>query len=642
MQGSGADRAADAVAGPREGSGRRWLLSLPLLLALWMASRPYHGLVHDAQFYAVAALARLEPSRFAEDFFFAHGSHDAFTIFSALYAPLVAFLGVPVAHAVGLVVAHVVWLAGLVALMRTAFPRGQEWLVACAAAITLHAGYAYLGMFGYGEAFLTPRLFAEAAVLGAIALALRRRWAASAGLLLVGMGMHPIMTLGGVGVVGLLAWLDRPRLLLVALAGGVAFVGLALAGIDPFTRLFATYDDEWWSTVQSRGAFALLQSWTLRDWMRVAPMFLAATLVIGAAPREERALPAVALLTATAGMIATVLGADLGRSLLVVSGQPWRAIWLLGLVANAWIAVVALRLPKESEARTYLLIALAVAAMERIVSMNPYTSPVVLLIALVAHAVERRTGRPIPRALWWILTPIACAALPLTVVGFWGEFRKGDSGLQATALAVSGAVTAAALAVILLQAWRGALAAWRVLLAGTALVVMAASALDRRSAWTRFIASPEVPAELTRFVADAGETVYWQFGLHLLWFKLHRPSAWSCSQGAGIVYFRGTATEFARRAAALAVLNTDDDFSARSDTDCPPKRYPAEFGPRDAEALAQACRALPELDSIVLLSEVPGAPHTTWRPNLRFTIPGIDGARAVSDAFHLYRCADFR
>jgi hypothetical protein len=64
-----------------------------LLAALWVAARPYFGIVHDARLYMVQALHALQPERFAGDLYFAFGSQDAFTAFSALDAPLIGAMG---------------------------------------------------------------------------------------------------------------------------------------------------------------------------------------------------------------------------------------------------------------------------------------------------------------------------------------------------------------------------------------------------------------------------------------------------------------------------------------------------------------------------------------------------------------------
>jgi hypothetical protein len=52
------------------------------LSAIWLLTHRYHGIHHDALFYAVQALAHAAPARFEHDLFFAFGSQDDYTLFT--------------------------------------------------------------------------------------------------------------------------------------------------------------------------------------------------------------------------------------------------------------------------------------------------------------------------------------------------------------------------------------------------------------------------------------------------------------------------------------------------------------------------------------------------------------------------------
>ncbi|MBX9698778.1 MAG: hypothetical protein K2X74_05040, partial [Acetobacteraceae bacterium] len=177
-------------------------------------------------------------------------------------------------------------------------------------------------------------------------------------------------------------------------------------------------------------------------------------------------------------------------------------------------------------------------------------------------------------------------------------------------------------------------------LLGAALLLAALAVADRRSAWQEFATSPEVPADLARFLDGAGKT-YWDGGLPLFWFKLRQPHYWSCVQGSGLMFYRDTALDYDRRTQGLAALNTQD-FSPTTRSLCPPMRHPGEDGPRGVAQLAEACRALPDLDSIVLPVALAGAPSLEWRPPVPFTRSSLAGQRSEHLSFHLYRCAELR
>ena len=56
-------------------STARW--SAPIaLLAIWLLTHRYFGIQHDGIFYGVQALARIDPTAYRHDIFFALGSQD--------------------------------------------------------------------------------------------------------------------------------------------------------------------------------------------------------------------------------------------------------------------------------------------------------------------------------------------------------------------------------------------------------------------------------------------------------------------------------------------------------------------------------------------------------------------------------------
>lgn len=627
--------------------GATWLLAAPVLIAFWVVTRPYYGITHDARLYSMLALEHLDPGSFASDFFLASGSQDTFTGFSALYAPMIAWLGLLRAHAVGLYAAHGLWLAALVWLARTTFPRQHEAILAVAGSMLLSPTYALFGMFGYGEPFLTPRLLAEAAVMGAVTLAMRRRWAASAALLAGGAAMHPLMTLPGIAVVGLLAARERRSVLLFGLILVAIALALGAIGIDPFSRVFRAYDPEWWEIARERGAFTVIGTWTYIDWLRLAPATLVAAmglLFVGRGGSAASELPgaaplAIGLLVATVGVAITWVGVDLARNVLVASVQPWRALWLLVLLANCWAPVLAFRLPAGSAARQYLILAIAMAVTEVWMRSPLMTCVPVFAAAFVAQMLGGASSERLRRvgslagAFIWMLA-LAGLGVKVWILLHLEVLTALSAGLALRALVVSGGV----LTLVVLLYRRSRIAPALMLLLGLGLVGAALNVYDQRSPWRRYRIEPSVSDDLRAFVAQAGNSIYWEDGVELLWFKLRRPSAWSCIQGAGLIYFRGTAIDFARRARALSSLNTAVDFAARGENDCPAMVSPEAPGPADAEAISAACRAWPELDSIVLFTRFEGAYQAAWRPPVPVFTVGRDGSVQWHDAFYLYRC----
>ena len=55
-----------------------------------------------------------------------------------------------------------------------------------------------------------------------------------------------------------------------------------------------------------------------------------------------------------------------------------------------------------------------------------------------------------------------------------------------------------------------------------------------------------------------------------------------------------------------------------------------------------ACRALPDLDTLVLLRAVPGATSATWQSPAPYVRVGVDLVPEKISTFHKYRCAELR
>ncbi len=175
---------------------------------------------------------------------------------------------------------------------------------------------------------------------------------------------------------------------------------------------------------------------------------------------------------------------------------------------------------------------------------------------------------------------------------------------------------------------------------GFALLVGATAVGDRRSEWQVFIEDGVVPEDLLAFASDAGN-VYWEGGVDFLWLKLGKASYYSCHQGTAAMFFARTAAEYRRRTDGLSVLNTAD-FADDGGGICDVKRTPGAQGPETREQLADACRALPELDAKVLINGVQGVPSRVWRTSVSLLAPSKEEVTTRHVAFHMSRCSDLR
>jgi len=204
------------------------------LAALWLLGRRYGGITHDATLYMAQALHRLDPQAFSRDLFFAHGSQDAYSVFSFVYAPLVSSLGPGRAAMALTILGQAAFFAAAWSLARRIAPAPARWWSLALLAIV--SGYYGGGhVFRFAEPFATARTLAEPLVLAALAFTMASRPAPAAASLFFAALLHPLVAASGIAVV--LAWhaAGHKMLLRVAIAGCIAtgFAAFLWPGFGP-------------------------------------------------------------------------------------------------------------------------------------------------------------------------------------------------------------------------------------------------------------------------------------------------------------------------------------------------------------------------------------------------------------------------
>jgi hypothetical protein len=608
-----------------------------LLLALWVVTHPYVGLIHDARLYAIQALNALEPGRFGSDLFFKYGSQDQFTLFTPLYKHVVGLIGLPASSLAMGLLGQVLWLGGLAYMLRAIFPRRAEWLLAVGAVILFFPGYGGQTTFSYGETFPTPRALAEGLVMLGLGLTLRRRRLAGGLALLVATAIHPLMALGGVAVIVVHAALGERRIWLAIAAALAAAVALAWLGVAPFDRALQQFDGAWLRIVLKRCDFAFLTQWR---WWELAQAAAAGALLATAYrladARERRMILALGVVTAL-GLLATFLGADLLHNVLITNLQPWRILWLTSVANNALLVVVVLRAPAERTSKTLFLVAALTCAAARFSLAISLVETAMVLIACAAFAVEQARGRPVPDLLRLLAIALYSVGAGLILVIVYFSAKATPELLWwIFELTVASAAAALLLETTLRRARRGAL------FAGAGLLLVGLAGADRVDAWQTYAFSPPRDDGLRAFVAGAGAT-YWEGeqGLELLWFRAGVPNYYSCLQGTGAMFYRNTAEEYERRGRVLRALNTRD-FADDEKGMCESKRQPDVRGPTSAAQLASACGSLPDLDTIILDKPVAGATARIWRAPVAQRFAEKKGKVTKVSTFYRYSCAGLR
>jgi hypothetical protein len=626
-----------AIFGDRPGWSLPGAAQIILLLALWVATHPYLGLVHDARFYSVEALSALEPGRFSNDLFFKYGSQNDFTLFTVLYKHLVAAAGVWNAALVTEIVGQALWLSGAALLLKAIFRERKAWLLALGAVILFYPGYGGEDIFSYGEVFATPRLIAEGLILAGLGLALEGRRIAGALLLVAAAAVHPLMAAGPIGVALVYAAMKDRRVWLVIGAGAAAAAMLVLLRIGPFGRAFGQFDSDWLRIILKRCNFGFISQW--RWWedgqLLAAFALMAVAHALGDA-RERRMIGALAFVT-TLGLAASLIGGDLLHNILAVNLQPWRIAWLMAVIVNALVVVVVLRLPGQRWSRRLFIAAAVACAAARFLLGVELVETAVLLIACAVFAVEESRGGTLPAPVRIIATATFASAGGLILVFAWFNLAASPHVLGwawQTGLAIA---AAALLALAIPRPASGLL-----LLAGIGLLAGALASAYRVDAWQRYVFSPPRNDGLSAFIAGAGAT-YWddEQGLELLWFRAGAPEYYSCLQGSGAMFYRGTAEDYDRRGRGLRGLNTRG-FGKEAGNMCESEANPEAHGPNSRSQLVTACRALPDLDTLILGEKVAGLPVRVWRAPAAETYYDKNRGLAKISTFYRYSCADLR
>lgn len=572
----------------RDGAILRTGALLCAVAILWLVTRPYFGTMFDARFYMVEALRAVDPGRFADDLYFKFGSQGNFSLFTKLYLPLLRLFGVGATALILTIAGQLLWLFGVFRLARTLVGGQSMWL---SVAMVVGMLNVYPGGFGYGESFLTARLFAEAmAMLGLSWLPSRPFWAIA--LLGLSAAFHPLMALPAMALAFVYLALGRPLWWAVIGAGAGLFAVLGLAGVAPFFNLFRTIDPQWFAIIKVRCPQCLLSEWPadgIQQALVLAAWTGVALVMVG--PAHRRFLIAT-LLVGVGGLACTFLGGDLAHNVLVVQIQSWRSMWLLQLVSRIYTPLIFIA----------------------VIARTSFDSP--------------RVGSMLAMGMVLVSSATRLARYPNSA-----DFTFVSVAIMAAALAV--------MAIHLLMGPQHRRIALLSALAGLALIPLTLSHWDRRSPWIRYVESPDPPPKELTTLLPEGKSVYWESGLEMLWLRMRHASYFSCDQGTGVMFYRKTAMAYKSRSESFWPLRTGDFTQLDTCASLDPSPRPE----RNRTGLQRLCIREPGLDYVVLTAPLDGATPKIWNAPVHFqdvqSSTGNYFAR-MADRFYIYTCADLR
>jgi hypothetical protein len=622
------------LAARREAPSALALAAAVAVPAVWLLAHPYVGVARDAVLYIGRAVADLDPAGVGRQLDFAHDGQSGFTAFRPLARLAVAALG-PGAAALALTAAGLAaWIAAAAFLM-SRFAKGPLLWAALVAIAVMPADYGDLGVYRYAEALATPRLLAEALGLAALGWLVRGRRVPAFALLLAAAALHPLIALPAWAVALVLLGLEDKRWLLAGAAAAAVAVAAAAMGAPLADRLFQTFDPAWRAVVTLRTPPVFVVLWAPDSWALVACQLATVLLAAVGAERGLRVL-----LLAAAGVAAGAIAASFLPSLLIVQAQPWRAGWLLAVLAAGALPLAAAalwrpRAPGDGSPGRAALALLAIAWLGR-GSLALAGPAAAAALALGLWPARRYFPRLAVIGLWAAVVGLALGTEGVRLAAAATAYAA-DPRFSLTPLLLSGLPASVLVAVTAFVAVRPPGPAARrfggLALAG-ALAALAAGlwAWDDRPPFTRWAESVARNPPLRPPLRSG--TVYWVGFYAESWLVTGLPEWWSRYQGGGVVFDRGQAMEWSRLGtiahAARLVFAHD------------------RLGNVSGGALTSLCRAPDGPDWVIAAVAALERPALAerawpWRAGAAQRLIAADGKTAVMVRdYAIFACADVR
>lgn len=603
----------------------RWLFLPIFLLGAWVSLHPYQGLHHDARLYALEALSRVEPEKFVGDLHLEFNPQGGLTIFSPLFELSIQLWGLEAAYLALFFLGQGLWLAALCFLIIRLFS-GNLLPLLFLFVVTLPAGYGGFDALAFGEGFVTPRLFSEAAILFGTAFLFSGAWVVGLAIYLIATALHPLMGVGALGIFIIFLTIERPRwgIVLVVCAVSVILAG-AIADAPLLGELAECAEQSYLQLLRDRTPYLFLTLWRAPDLANLLLVFALLAFAVKKNVGTQKRFFLTVLLASLSATILSLVGGDFFHSILVTKIQLWRLLWLGQVVAVIGLAKhFALRSSQpnadgQSEQTLLLLVVIAVA-----VSGFAPPASLVALWGLGCLLLHPRLGNF--RILSAALSPLtALLLLAAVIMGIIEELEKSEGAaydLFHTLLPLS--MLAAYLWV---ERANGKTRTIRLCLC-ISLAILSFAAWNQQSDTSAYLIDrPDLIAENDTSLR-LGENVYWPGNPMAVWFGLERGSYYSYEQGAGVAFSKKLAEEFQRRRAIIAPLGGSftGSFAEFGETS------PLEVSPPE---LLAACRKEGSFDAIVLPAPLPGVEGQV------LVAPRVysEHAPTAEGRYYLYRCA---
>lgn len=412
-------------------------------------------------------------------------------------------------------------------------------------------------VFFFAESLALPRPFAEAAVLAAIAAYIADRRVLATGLICIGLVIHPLMALPGLGVLAIVA-LGAWRAVAAAAVLLVVSAILGWAGVPVFDRLLTRMDDEWLGLILQSSPHMFPTLWDSRSFSSL--IIQAATLVIAASLTSGpvRSVFLASLLVGAGGVGAAAALGDIWPSLLVVQAQVWRSTWLMAVLAHFAYAICIARLWSKEAPPQNARVILAVLTFGWFFQSAFVATVAAALVPMLLRF--RSSQTPIaPRfvATVWIAIISAILVSYVSIVRPYLDFISALPAGWFLGVLFGLRGDLAALPVCVLAAlwfhgtWRFRYQTAVGLCSGLALIIGAAVLWSSRPLAAVDMEELDLPAEFASVLNERAGEVLWVDGKSEGWQILHRPQWASVTQSFSAVFSRQLAMAWRERAQFL-------------------------------------------------------------------------------------------
>ncbi len=387
-------------------------LLLATAFALQAVFMPYSGIYHDTELYA-GQVVNAGSGRHADDLFFRYGGQTNYTLLPQLLSRPAVWFGVePVFFAAYLACTAVRLWATQLLVFRLLGPTPIAAAgVLLDAVVRIPLGFE--STFLVNEPFFTARSAAVALSVFGLERALAGRPVVAALLLLVAGATHPLIAAPAAAVAavwGGWVWGTTPWRRAFVLG---CWVVIGTAAVAYLVATAGRLDPEWRQLILSKCELLNPLMWPAQDWVRHGVAIACAAAAATTLGRSNRLFIIAVIAAGVAGVFAEVIAAH-GSWLLLLQGQPFRAVWPMELLRLPLGLAVVARLWDGGSARQLGAITLAALLLAAGDLMRPI-SIVFVAVGLGIGAFTTRRVAAGPRAPW-----VAAVALVVWVVAHYG------------------------------------------------------------------------------------------------------------------------------------------------------------------------------------------------------------------------------